>query len=264
MSKKRGRPPSLLAQMKGATREEIRNTIVYGTPAWRFICLRQLLCDERKRLRGNKKQLFPNYLSQGLRAMEAHVAYARAHASPNMKLLDGLWNELRAKNKGKPPVPAKWLKERDKLVARLRANEPPRPDKTWIEAASLWRELSQQIESALVIGDDDWLDELAKAIREGESLKKHADLAQFTAKVLDLLQKMAGATASEIFTALDIGEMLPNGTWKAWDKKKKLTGRLRVQGHIFENKARVMDAINDIAAKVDHELERIGKPVRHE
>src|SRR5690349_8072527 len=106
MKRKRGRPPSLLARMKGATREEIRNTIVYGTPAWRFIRLRQLICDERKRLRGYKRQLFPNYLSQGVRATEAHIVHARAHAAQNMKLLSELWKELRAKNKGKPPLRA--------------------------------------------------------------------------------------------------------------------------------------------------------------
>ena len=33
------------------------------------------------------------------------------------------------------------------------------------EAAVLWRELMQQFESALVIGDDDWLNDLAKVIR---------------------------------------------------------------------------------------------------
>jgi len=157
MNKKRGRPMSLLARMKGANREEIRNTIIYGTPAWRFIRLRQLLGDERKRLLGEGRELLPNYLSQGLRAMEAHVVHARALAT------------LR----GKPPVPAKWLK----VLARL-PKPPPLPGKTCIQAACLWRELSQQLEHALVIGDDEWLDELAKAIREGESLKQRASSAQ--------------------------------------------------------------------------------------
>jgi hypothetical protein len=124
--------------------------------------------------------------------------------------------------------------------------------------------LSQQIESALVIGDDDWLDELAKAIREGKSLKEQRDRAQFIAKVLDLLQKMAGASAGDICLELHTEELQPDGTWKLWDKKKKLSGRLRVAGHIFETKASAMDAINDIATAVDHELKRINKPHRHE
>src|SRR5439155_14197071 len=104
------------------------------------------------------------------------------------------------------------------------------PSKEWIKAACLWRELVQQIECALVIGDDEWLDELAKAIRDGESLKQHADRAQFTAMVLDLFPKIQ--TASGIYERL---------------KKEKLPDdRLKVEGHVFENKARVMDAINDI------------------
>jgi hypothetical protein len=262
MNKKRGRTPSLLARCKDDTREGIINTIIYGTRAWRFVRLRQLLGDKRKLLLGDRRGLRPDYLSAGLRAIEAHVIGSTAHAAQNVESLDRLWNELHAKNKGRPPARTEWLKARNELLTRL-PKSPPLPDKTWIEAACLFRELVQELEIALAIGDDDWLDELAKAIREGESLKEHADLAQFTAKVLDLLRKMAGASTRDIFNTLDIEEMLPNGTWKACDKKKKLTGRLRVQGHIFENKARVMDAINDIAATVDHEFERIGKPLRH-
>jgi hypothetical protein len=257
MKKKRGRPESLLARTKDATREEICNTIIYGTPAWRYIRLYQLIDDERKRLLGKGRKLFPNYLSQGLRAVEAHIVHARANAEPNIKALDRLWNELFAKNKGKPPTRSKWLKERDKLLTQL-PKPPPQPNKTWIEAACLWRELSQQIEYALVIGDDEWLDELAKAIR-GEASPEQS--AQFTNKVLDILREKASASPRGIFNALGIEEMLPNGTWKTWDKKKKLTSRLRVRGHVFENKARVMDAIHDIAAKVGHEFERLRKPL---
>jgi hypothetical protein len=55
MSKERRRPTSLLARMKGETREEIRNSIVYGTLAWRVVCLRRLLGDETVRLRGDRR-----------------------------------------------------------------------------------------------------------------------------------------------------------------------------------------------------------------
>jgi hypothetical protein len=150
MKRPRGRPISLLARMKGETREEIINTIIYGTRAWRFVRLRQLL-GERKRSLSDGRGLRPDYLSAGLRAMKAHIVHARAHAVPNMKALDRLWNELRAKRKGKSPPRKEWLKARNELLTRL-PKPPPLPDKTWIEAACVWRELSQQIESALVIG----------------------------------------------------------------------------------------------------------------
>jgi hypothetical protein len=43
---------------------------------------------------------------------------------------------------------------------------------------------------------------------------------------------------------LDI-DHLPEGKWKRLDKNKKPDGKLRVGGHIFEDKAHVMDAIHD-------------------
>jgi hypothetical protein len=44
------------------------------------------------------------------------------------------------------------------------------------------------------------------------------------------------------------------------DKEHSPDGRLKVEGHIFEDKKSVMDAIHDIEAKVGHELKRIAKP----
>jgi hypothetical protein len=58
-----------------------------------------------------------------------------------------------------------------------------------MEAAFLWREQAQQIEIALVIDDDDFLNDLAKAIR-GEAQPE--PFKEFTTKVLGLLRK--GAT----------------------------------------------------------------------
>jgi hypothetical protein len=130
------------------------------------------------------------------------------------------------------------------------ANPPPLPDKTWIEAACLWRELSQQIESALVTNDDDWLNELAKAIR-GEAEPEHN--AQFTSKVLVLLQRMAGATASDIYEQLE--------KHSVWVKKGRAEiERISVERNLFTSKQAALDAINDIAAKVDHELKRFARP----
>jgi hypothetical protein len=246
MKKRHGRPERLLARCKGETREEIINTIVYGTPAWRIIRLRHLI--------GDKRGLPPNYLSQGLRAIEAQVQ-DRAQAAQNVKALDLLWNELRAKNEGKPPARREWLKERNKLLKQLRANDSRvTPSKEWIQAACLWRELSMQIESALVIGDDDWLNELAKAIR-GEASPEQS--AQFTSKVLVLLQRKAGATASDIFADEALKKKYLD---KLPDGRADVPGRVKVEDHQFANKQRVLDAIHDIATKVSHEWKRIGNP----
>jgi hypothetical protein len=200
---------SLLAQMKGETREEIRKTIIYGTPAWRIIRLRQLLGD-RRGLLPNGTGLRPNYLSHGLAAMEAQVVAGR-----------------------------EWFKEREKLPKRLRRNYRLRPSampsKEWSEAACLWRELSQQIESALVVGDDEWLDELAKAIREGAPPDDKR--VKFTAKVLDLFPKME--TARDIYNALEKEQLLP-----------------KIAEHDSNNRARVMDAINDVVKDVGFVLRK--------
>jgi hypothetical protein len=159
------------------------------------------------------------------------------------------------RNEGEPPARREWLKERNKLLKQLRVNDSRVTlSKEWIEAACLWRELSQQIESALAIGDDDWLDELAKAIR-GEASPEQS--AQFTSKVLVLLQRNAGATATDIFEHEDLNkeylDKFPNG-------RVDVKGRLKVERRIFENKQGVLDAIHDIAAKVNHEFERIATP----
>jgi len=254
MKKQRGRPKSLLARTKAETREEIHNTIIYGSRAWRFIRLRQLLSERRNQLLSERKGLRPDYLTAGLAAIQAQVE-ARARAAQGVKAIDRLWNELRAKNKGKPPARREWLKERNKLLKQLLANDSRvMPSKEWIEAACLWRELSQQFEIALVIGDDDWLNELAKAIRGEASPEQNA---QFTSKVLVLLQRKAGATAHDIFAdealTKEYLDKLPNGN-------VDVKGRLKAENHIFAKKQDALDAIHDIAAKVNHELKRIGKP----
>jgi hypothetical protein len=100
----------------------------------------------------------------------------------------------------------------------------------------------QQFETALVIGDDDWLNELEKAIR-GEAEPEHG--AEFTRRVLVLLQKNADATASDIFAAFESAGLV----------KKHPLG-LEAAGRIFEKKQRALDAIHNIATKVNHELQR--------
>jgi hypothetical protein len=109
-------------------------------------------------------------------------------------------------------------------------------------------ELLQQFETALVTGDDDFLNDLAKAIRGEAQPEPHP---KFTTNVLELLQKKPSATASDIFAALE-----SDGLIVARPSEKQPNGYLKVADRKFEKKQRALDAINDIAKKVNHELVR--------
>jgi hypothetical protein len=234
MSGKRGRPASLLSKMKGATLTElrpvaeIRNTISYGTPAWRLIRIRQWL--------GEQRGLQPNFLSAvGLAEIKEQVE-AHARGVRGAKALGRLWNKLRAE--GKLPARRKWLKERDKLLKQHRPNDTL--PKQWIEAAHLWRELSQQIESALVIGDEDWLNELAKAIR-GEAKPEQG--TEFACKVLDLYRPHA--TAGRIYDELErLDLVVTKGR------------RYKVLDRVFASVPDITDAIRDLCDRIKLELKK--------
>ena len=258
--------------MSDETRDEICNTINYGSRAWRLIRIRQLLSERRRQLLSEGKGLRPEYLSAGWAEIGRQVEERAAAAQ-----------RFRAKNKGKLPTPEEFLKLCDQFEAaslwRERIVPPPRP-RPVEEAAVLWRQLMQHFETALVIGDDDFLNDLAKAIR-GEAQPEPN--AEFTTKVLVLLQKKTGAELAEwlaeserakknergpkpsplpfrsclmardIFADEDLKkdylDKMPNG-------RPDLKGRLKVEGRRFENKQRALDAIHDIAKKVKHELAR--------
>jgi len=238
MKKQRGRPKTLLARMSDETRDEICNAINYGSRAWRLIRIRNLLSEG--------KGLRPDYLSAGWTEIGKQVEQRAAAAQ-----------RFLAKNKGKLPTPeedsrfeaASLWREREVLsgareVFRARIVSPPRRSRSkWVDAAVLWHELMQQFESALVIGNVDFLDELAKAIRGQAEPEPNAE---FTREVLVLLQKKAGATASDIFAALKSDGLV----------EKQPDGTLAVAGRPFENKQRALDAIHDIAKKVSRELAR--------
>jgi hypothetical protein len=234
MKQKRGRPQSLLARMKGGERAEIRNAIRCGTPAWRIIRLRGMI--------GDAQGLPDNYLSAELarynERMALHVR-ERERIFRKHRTWKARANALR-KMRHKPIIP------------------PPH--------VCLWRELLAEIECALLRRDNEWLDELAKAIR-GEL--SPGSRAQFNAKVLDRYEKVmwmrippnidlrvtpieqiTDVTASDIFKELKI-EQLPNG-------------KLKVEGHLFENRDRVMDAIHDVEKQIGFALARINKPQPHE
>jgi hypothetical protein len=121
-----------------------------------------------------------------------------------------------------------------------------------------------------MIGDDDWLNEPAKAIR-GEAQPEFK--AQFTSKVLVLLQRKAGASATDIFKNKALKkEVWRDDRWvevapdifedkadlKQFKKERLFDSRWKVEGHIFAKWQGVMDAINDIAAKVGHIAAKIA------
>src|SRR5262249_2797758 len=108
----------------------------------------------------------------------------------------------------------------------------------------LWGAFVAQCERAFVRGDVDWWQEVEKASR-GE-VSPH-DRAQFDAKVITLLDY----TCSPDVMASDIYDLL--------HKEKVPVGKiegLRVEGHIFQNRDRVIDAIHDIAAEIGFTLAR--------
>jgi hypothetical protein len=103
------------------------------------------------------------------------------------------------------------------------------------------------------------LNDLAKAIR-GEAQPEPEPNAEFTSEVLVLLQKTPGATASDIFAALKsdgLVEKQPNVKVAGRKKKERVSDdAIKVAGRIFEKKQRALDAINDLAKKVNRELAR--------
>jgi hypothetical protein len=237
---KRGRPKNLLARMSDETLDEICNAIIYGNRAWRFIRLRQL--------------------GLTLPPLAAELAVLRLQLQPRAagEKTRKTFRKSRAKNI--QPLSFEKLVALKVRLPKRRLDEPA--DDKWIEAARLWRELLLELTVALLIGDDDWLHDLAKAIR-GEAQPEFG--AEFTRKVLVLFQKkevfellqrdkdLTGVTASVIFAALERAGLVkpdPNG--------------LKVAGRIFETKQQALDAIHDLAAKVNHELARIAVKVNHE
>jgi len=123
------------------------------------------------------------------------------------------------------------LKERNKrLKQQGSATVVGSKLKQWIEAARLWRELSKQIEAALVIAYEDWLKELARVIR-GEASPKHG--AESASKVLDLYRP--DATARRIYDELDrLGLVVDIGK------------RYKVLDRVFASTPNIMDAIHDL------------------
>ena len=155
MKRQRGRPQSLLVRMKGKAREEIRIAIKYGSPAWRVIRLREMI--------GDGQNLPDNYLSEQLAQYNAlHAAHVREYETICRK--------------------HRTSKARFRAVRAMRHKPVILP-----LHLSLWRELLAQIERALLRKDDDWLNELAKAIRGDVSPD---DRAQFTLRVLDLYERI--------------------------------------------------------------------------
>jgi hypothetical protein len=136
------------------------------------------------------------------------------------------------------------MKERAYALRQMRYQAPIMPP-----VLRLWRVFVAELGRALVRRDDDWLHDLAIATHEGTSLPDYR--ARFVVRVIQLFEWQPHLTVSEIFDAL---------------KKEKLPdGRLKVEGYSsFENRNRVTDAIDDIAAVIGVTPTRKNKPQRHE
>jgi hypothetical protein len=242
MKQKRGRPQGLLTKMRGKARDEIRNAIKYGSPAWRVIRLRELL--------GGAQVLPDNYLSAQLAQHNARMA---AHERERKTI----------------------FRKHRTHEERLRALREMRHKPVVLPLhLCLWRELCAQIEQALLRKDDEWLNELAKAMR-GEALPD--DRAQFALKVLHVYERIMWwpvngdfpanmdlrATPIEAVTHVTAGDVYKE---LKVEKVLELPGRdqraVKVEGHIFENRNRAMDAIHDVETQIGFVLARVNVQAR--
>jgi hypothetical protein len=233
MKPKRGRPQSLLARMKGKERAEIRNAIKYGTPAWRIIRLRETIGDVRG--------LLDNYLS-------AQLAHCNARMAAHVRERRMIYRKHRTHD------------ARCRALGKMR-HKPPI---ALLPLAVLWRELLAQIECALLRRDDDLLNELAKAFRGEVSPESRA---QFNARVLDCFEhamwmRVPPDIDLRVTSLEEITDVTASDIFKRLKKEQLPDGKLRVEGHLFENRDRVMEAIHDVAEKIGFVLARINKPQR--
>jgi hypothetical protein len=161
-------------------------------------------------------------------------------------------------NKGKPPAQEVWLRERDELCKRL-GIEPP--EQSLLELASLWRDLRAQCERALLDGDADWFERQAKAIKKSGLPQR----GPFNAKVIQLLEAAKWITHikqsddCEDLTLTPAGKFtdkMASDIYEALEKRELPDGKLLVEGCQFERKERVMDAIRDLAMRLQFALKK--------
>jgi hypothetical protein len=198
---KRGHPRSILTRMKGEDRTEIRLALKYGTRAWRFVLLRQLL--------GDKKGLPENYFS-----------WLRSQPPVNERERETMARKYPA-----------WKSQLSALRHMRQLLIPA--------VLHLWETFVMQFERALLCHDEDWLLDLAKVLREETSPQRRD---QFTAKVIALLDYCSpNATVNEIYDLLDREEQRDFSDY---------IYEIFVEGHRFENRYRVIEAIQDIADEI--------------
>jgi hypothetical protein len=203
MKAKRGRPQSLLTRMRGEDRSEICAALKYDTRAWRFLLLRDVL---------RTAELPEDYFAEVQRDYDARLtAHECEHAE--------IWRKYRT------------MKERAHSLRTMRHRAPIMPPILY-----LWRSFIAEIGRAMMRRDDDWLQDLAKVIREGPLSRDEKSRRQFVAKVIQLFEWLPHLTVNEIYDALE-KEKLADGKWK-------------VEGHEFGRRNDVTDAIRDIATAV--------------
>jgi hypothetical protein len=220
MKRQRGRPRSILTQMRGEHPSEICAAIKRGNRAWRFLLLRELI----------KRQEFPK---APLAARENYFTWLRGQLALHQQELDKIFRTS--------PI---W-------EARRRArqmSQPPIPT----AAFYLWNIFILEMERAILHADEDWLHDLEKVLREGASPDARV---QFVVKVIEVLdeKRHPTATATEIYDALKKEKCYYSQT-NAKGIKVKIE-QVKVEGYPFENRDRAKDAIRDIAMEIGVILE---------
>ena len=202
------------------TWQDIRNRIIYGSVEWRIIRLCQLMRDGSK--------LPTNYLSS--RKAQWESKWPRKPAPP------------------KKPKPTKLRFNAKRRYVLLD------------EIDVLWRDVSAEFERAVLDGDANWFKRQSKAIEKGGMPQR----VRFNTRVLDLLESAMWGTHARAGEKCDDLTLTPAGKftdamashiYEALHKQER-DGLLIVEGWQFESKGRVMEAIHDIAKRLQFALKK--------
>jgi hypothetical protein len=224
MSKEMNKRDAALKSLRKSEREresftDARSRYRYSHREWPMIAVLALIADASQ-LTGKTP------VSVRMAEQARELLAARPRAIDHVRQLDRLWNELRAKNKGKPPEREVWLPARDRLLELLGT----------AQQESLWQRLLADFERAVLDRDAGWFKRQAKAIRRIGFHQTHgANKARFEVAVLCELQYAGpGMTAQDILDRLE---------------HRKEGQRLFVEGCLFSRASRCREEIKRLSGR---------------
>jgi hypothetical protein len=219
---------------------DIRNRIIYDSTEWPLVALGNFLRQASERLPDNFLSIEE---AKYERAMQAYLTELKA---------------IREKY-GKKRKELSTARHRKQPKELWQASESMRHKQPLPLVLDAWRTLRTRFERAVMDGDAKWFCNQAKALNAKQSQEK----IQFNAKVVQLLETAMGVTESLFrdspdFTLTPAGKFtnaMANDIWDALRKEEK-DGVLYVEGCKSESKEDVMEAIHDLARKLQFELRK--------